>query len=56
MSDKDIQTGMVLVAISAFFLFSAIGLFDYYNFFDERVSAMLAYVLIASGVYLIHRK
>ncbi len=51
----DTQVGMIVIIVAAFFLVSAVGLLEY-TILDEGISALVAFVLVAYGVYLISKK
>jgi len=51
----DIQIGMIVIIVAAFFLVSAMGLLEY-RFLDEGICALIAFILVAYGVHLISKK
>jgi len=55
MAEKDAQWGIIMVIVAAIFLIAGLGLLDY-DFLDEKFSTLIAFVLVAVGVYLIAKK
>ena len=51
----DTQIGMVVIIVAVFFLISAMGLLEH-RILDEGVSALVAFVLVAYGVYTVAKK
>ncbi len=52
MGDKDVQYGVILIAMSVFFLVSALDMM-HFSPFGTGFSNLMAYVLVAIGTYLI---
>jgi len=52
MGDRDNQYGLLLIVGSVFFLISGLDLLQY-SVFSKGFSMVLAYILVATGTYLI---
>ncbi|MFA5930910.1 MAG: hypothetical protein WC821_01200 [archaeon] len=55
MTEKDSQLGIVVLIAAAFFLMSGLEMLDF-QLFDAKVCTLLAFALVAIGVYLITKK
>ncbi|MEK6959005.1 MAG: hypothetical protein AABW59_03105 [archaeon] len=55
MADKDVQTGILLVIGATLFLLSGLGMLEF-ELLNSRMSMLVAFVLVALGVYLIAKK
>ena len=58
MGEKDAQWGIVLIIAATFFLFLGLGMFkvEVIDTMNQGVSMLIAFVLIAIGVYMIAKK
>jgi Flp pilus assembly pilin Flp len=52
MADRDIEYGLIAIIISVVFLISALDLLEN-SYFSKGFSALMAFVLVAVGSYLI---
>ncbi|MFA6065390.1 MAG: hypothetical protein WC746_06105 [archaeon] len=55
MAEKDVQTGIVVLFVAVFFLFSGLEMLDI-QIIDPQLSTLLAFILVAVGIYLITKK
>ncbi|MFA6269397.1 MAG: hypothetical protein WCW13_04670 [archaeon] len=55
MGEKDLQWGIVAIAAAVIFLLSGLEMLEF-QFFDRQFSIFIAFVLVASGIYLIMKK
>ena len=46
---------MIVIIVAVFFLISAMGLLEH-RFMDEGISALIAFILVAYGVYTVAKK
>lgn len=58
MGEKDTQLGIITLIVAAFFLFMGLDMFrvDVVSSFNQGISTFIAFILVASGVYLITKK
>jgi len=57
MAEKDAQWGIIILIAAAFFLISGLEMLDIkFEFFDPGTSTLIAFVLVAIGVYLVTKK
>jgi len=50
--NKNMELGILLIFIAAFFLMSGMDLFQYqYRFLGDNTSTLIAFVFVALGVY-----
>jgi hypothetical protein len=55
MAEKDVQNGVIILLIATFFLFSGLRMLNF-QLFEPEMSTLLAFILVAVGIYLITRK
>ena len=55
MAEKDVQTGIIVLLIATFFLFSGLEMLDF-QLVDSQMSTFLAFILVGVGIYLITKK
>jgi ABC-type protease/lipase transport system fused ATPase/permease subunit len=55
MAEKDVQWGMITIMIAVIFLMSGLEMLDFV-IFSEHFSTLIAFILVAVGVYLITKK
>jgi len=55
MGEKDVQSGIVVLILAVFFLFSGLEMLDF-QLIDPQISTFFSFILVAVGVYLITRK
>jgi len=54
-SSKDTQYGIILIIAATFFLMSGLDILEY-KLFEETFSTMIAFGLVAVGVYMIAKQ
>lgn len=55
MAEKDLQWGIITIIVAAVFLMSGLDMLDFV-LVDREFSTLIAFVLVAIGVYLITKK
>jgi len=55
MAEKDLQLGMIVLMVSVFFLMSGFEILQF-EFASSIFSMFVAYILVATGIYLIMKK
>ena len=55
MAEKDVQLGMITLVVAVIFLMSGLEMLDF-KLFGSQLSTLIAFILVAVGVYLITKK
>jgi len=55
MAEKDAQIGIVLIIVAVVFLMSGLEMLEY-SVLNDKFSTLVAFALVAVGVYLVAKK
>jgi hypothetical protein len=55
MAERDVQLGIMVLLVAAFFLFSGLDMFGF-RIVEPEFGTLIAFVLVGIGVYLVTKK